>query len=114
MANVTSVSLYILVLCCVSQKLRPNYFTNKYQDPEKVMTNRRELFKKFNANQVMLLGQILVKASKRMNAFNAEIHFQYEEDVIDASNFEVYVIPYASQRRLALKMLMKDIKDERI
>lgn len=86
---------------------RTKRFLRTYVDRAMSLTRRAKLYEKFNSQQILLLSEILVKASKRMNADRSEIHIDYREG--DSPNpDEIYVISPMEQYRMSLKMLRKD------
>lgn len=83
-------------------------FTTDLVERRGKVTQRKVLYSKYNSTQIMLIADVMVKASKRMNAWRAQIEIFYRDsDLPD----ETYLISPMEQYRMALKMLQKDMEN---
>jgi hypothetical protein len=85
----------------------PSEYSTKYADRKAKLTHRGRLYKNFDSTQVMMLADIILKTSKRMDAHYVAINFQYEDR--PDSEVETYVLSPMERYRLSIKLLRKDM-----
>lgn len=86
-----------------------NNFTVEYVSRKDQLTKRGSLYATYNSTQVMMLAQILEKAARRMDAKQAYLRWEFEDD--SEGDHEIYVLSPMEQYRLAIKMLRKDMAE---
>ena len=86
-----------------------NDFTVEYVSRKDQLTKRSSLYATYNSTQVMMLAQIIEKMSRRMDAKQAYLRWEFEDDL--EGDHEIYVLSPMEQYRLALKMLRKDMAE---
>lgn len=86
-----------------------NDFTVEYVSRRDGLTQRANLYGKYNSTQIMMLAQIIEKTAKRMDAKRASLNWQYTDD--PQGEQEIYVLSPMEQYRAAIKMLRKDMAE---
>lgn len=85
----------------------PSTYSTKYADRKAKLTQRARLYRNFDSTQVIMLSDIILKTSKRMDSKNVYLEFQYEEG--PDSEIETYVLSPMERYRVSIKMLRKDL-----
>ena len=83
-------------------------FSSKIMSRKEKITHRERLFKDYTSTQIMMLADIIHKASRRMDASRVSINFENYEMPTET---EIYVLSPMERYRLSLKMLRKDIAE---
>ena len=86
-----------------------NDFPVEYVSRRDGLTQRANLYGKYNSTQVMMLAQIIEKTAKRIDAKRASLNWQYTDD--QAGEQEIYVLSPMEQYRAAIKMLRRDMAE---
>lgn len=88
-------------------EIDPSTYSTSYADRKAKLTQRARLYRNFDSTQVMMLSDIILKTSKRMDSKNVYLEFQYEEG--PDSEIETYVLSPMERYRVSIKMLRKDL-----
>jgi hypothetical protein len=86
-----------------------NNFTVEYVSRKDQLTKRGSMYATYNSTQVMMLAQIMEKAARRMDAKQAYLRWEFQDN--SEGDHEIYVLSPMEQYRLAIKMLRKDMAE---
>lgn len=84
-----------------------NSFPTNYVSRRDGITQRENLYLKYTSTEVVILAQIIEKASKRIDAKYASLSWKYSED----EEIDIYVLSPMEQYRAAIKMLRRDMAE---
>lgn len=86
-----------------------NDFSQEYVSRKDKLTKRGNLYSSFNSTQIMMLAQIIEKAARRMDAKQAYLRWEFQDD--SEGDHEIYVLSPMEQYRVAIRMLRRDMAE---
>lgn len=86
-----------------------NDFSQEYVSRKDRLTKRGNLYSSFNSTQIMMLAQIIEKAARRMDAKQAYLRWEFQDD--SEGDHEIYVLSPMEQYRVAIRMLRRDMAE---
>lgn len=86
-----------------------NDFSQEYVSRKDRVTKRGNLYSSFNSTQIMMLAQIIEKAARRMDAKQAYLRWEFQDD--SEGDHEIYVLSPMEQYRVAIRMLRRDMAE---
>lgn len=83
-------------------------FSNKVRKVKNKLTIRKQLYKKFNSTQIMLLSEVMLRTIRGMNMHKSEYHRWFEDTEKPA---EVLTLPPMTEYQITLDLLHQDFRN---